>query len=264
MLHEGRKLVKETATDNADNNGYKGAWTFEQLERQRPGVLSQPTPHVDIDDPVAILFTSGTTGLPKGALLSHHSMINASYMGNYYGGVEDVDCSACVPLPAFHIFGLNVGVTAPLTDAHKTVVFPHFFPDTLAIMRSIEQERCTSLKGPPTFFFDIINHARRSEFDLRSLKYALLGASIIPKTLLLEMKRELALEHIILAYGMSETTAVGTATATSDIHDEARAYESIGRAAPFTEVKIVDPATNRILPVNTDGICACVSVLINF
>ena len=134
------------------------------------------------------------------------------------------------------------------------IVFPHLLPDTLATMKAIHNEKCTSLKGAPVIFHDIINHPERKNYDLSSLETMLIGAAVVPKDLLLKIKKELNMKHVIVGYGMTETGSVGSVTKYDDIlKSEKFAYETIGQGFPHVEAKIIDPKTNKILPRNQDG-----------
>ena len=120
------------------------------------------------------------------------------------GLLEESKNIAC-PIPIFHSFGLIGGLLEPLVIGGKTI-FPHFLPDTLSLMKAIHTEKCTAIKGAPVIFLDMINHPERKKFDLSSLKYMLLGASTVPKHLLIKMKKELNVKHIIVGYGMTESS----------------------------------------------------------
>lgn len=147
---------------------------------------------------------SGTTGNPKGAQLSHKNLVNCSYLITYLNNLAKENRICCCPIPIFHGFGLVEGTIAPLVSAGQTV-FPSFFPDPLAVMKSIHENRCTAIKGPPVIFNDIINHPERSKFDLSSLEYVLLGASPIPRDLLIKIQDILKVKNIIIGYGLTES-----------------------------------------------------------
>lgn len=133
-------------------------------------------------------------------------------------------------------------------------VFPFLIPDILATMKAIQAERCTNLKAAPTIFFDLIHHPDRHKYDLSSLESILIGASVVPKDLLLKIKKELKLKSAIIGYAMTETGCTGTMTRVSDVHvSESHAYETIGSAQPYVETKIVDLSTGEIARRNVDG-----------
>ncbi len=123
-----------------------------------------------MDDSLVILFTSGTTGFPKGAVLTHSNLINSTYLEAATNNLVDANRIICCPIPLFHIFGLIVGGFSPLVFGSKTV-FPSFFPDTLSTIKAIASEKCTSIKAAPIIFIDILNHPERKNYDLSSLEY---------------------------------------------------------------------------------------------
>lgn len=175
--------------------------------------------------------------------------MNSAYMDIYTSGMVEASRVIACPIPIFHSFGLIGGVLEPLAFGGKTV-FPHLLPDTPSLIKAVHDEKCTAIKGAPVIFIDMINHPDRKKYDLSSLEYMLIGASSVPKTLLMKIKKELNLKHVLIGYGMTETSAAGTLTRKDS--DEKYAYETIGQPFPFVEVKIVDNE-KRLLPVNTDG-----------
>ena len=110
----------------------------------------------------------------------------------------------CCPIPIFHVFGLVEGSLSPFVSGGKTV-YPCFFPDTALTMKAIQDEKCTALKGAPVIFNDLVNHPDRKKYDLSSLKYMIVGASSIPKDLMIKMRDELKLDHILIGYGLTES-----------------------------------------------------------
>lgn len=137
--------------------------------------------------------------------MSHYNLINSAYLDIYSCGLVDESKVIACPIPIFHSFGLIGGVLEPLISGGKTV-FPNFFPDTPSLLKAIHSEKCTAVKGAPVIFIDMINHPERKNYDLSSLQYMLIGASNVPKTLLLKIKQDLNLKHILIGYGMTETS----------------------------------------------------------
>lgn len=228
----------------------KGTWNFKEIEKFNG--VKREKPRVDMDDSLVILFTSGTTGFPKGAVLTHSNLINSTYLEAATNNLVDANRIICCPIPLFHIFGLIVGGFSPLVFGSKTV-FPSFFPDTLSTIKAIASEKCTSIKAAPIIFIDILNHPERKNYDLSSLEYMLIGASTVPKDLLIKLKQELKFKYIISGLGMTETAAAGLITRPRDLEiSEKYAYESIGQPLPFCECKIIDHEGNMV-PHNTDG-----------
>ncbi|CAF0973055.1 unnamed protein product [Brachionus calyciflorus] len=238
--------------DKKSQVNYRGTWNFDRDLKKFNGNV-QVFPHIDLDDMLAMIFTSGTTGLPKVATIRNHTAVNSSFLEHHYPGCSNSNRIVCIPIPLFHIFGYVIGALSTITNGNQTV-FPNILPDTLSTMKSIQNEKCTSLKGAPVIFHDIINHPERPKYDLSSLESMLIGASVVPKDLLLKIKKDLNLKHVIVGYGMTETGSVGSLTRCDDIQkSEKFAYETIGKGFPHVEAKIIDPISKKITPRNTDG-----------
>lgn len=125
--------------------------------------------------------------------------MNSSFLEYHYSGCSDSNRVVCIPIPLFHVFGLTIGAISSIANGNQTV-FPNILPDTVSTMKAIQTEKCTALKGAPVIFHDIINHAERKNFDLSSLESMLIGASVVPKDLLLKIKKDLKLKHVIVGY----------------------------------------------------------------
>lgn len=149
-----------------------------------------------------MIFQSGTTGLPKVAPITNHTILNSSFLEYHYSGCSNSNRVVCIPIPLFHVFGLAIGAMSSIVNGNQTV-FPNILPDTVSTMKAIQSEKCTALKGAPVIFHDIINHPERKKFDLSSLESMLIGASVVPKDLLLKIKKDLKLKHVIVGYFFS-------------------------------------------------------------
>ena len=152
------------------NQQTKGTWNFSELEKFNKPKIEKP--QVDMDDSLVILFTSGTTGFPKGAVLTHYNIINSAYLEIATSGLVEANKVLCCPIPLFHIFGLIVGGFSPFIYGGKSV-FPSFFPDTLSTIKAIHSEKCTAIKAAPIIFHDILYHPERKNYDLTSLQYVI-------------------------------------------------------------------------------------------
>lgn len=233
------------------NQGTAGTWNWSELTKfDKTSVIK---PAVDMNDDFVIMFTSGTTGLPKGAVLSHHNLINSAYLEITTSMLIEENRIVCCPIPVFHIFGLIVGATSPLIYGGKAV-FPSFFPDPNALIKAIESEKCTSIKAAPVIYMDLLNHPDFKKHDLNSLKTMLVGASTVPKDLLVRLRKDIpSFTSILSGIGMTETTAAGLINRPNDINiSERYGYESLGQSFPFTECKIIDE-DGSIVPHDTDG-----------
>jgi fatty-acyl-CoA synthase len=214
-------------------------------ERQR---LAELAARLQFDDPINIQFTSGTTGFPKGATLTHHNILNNGY---FIGEAMRLgpDDRLCIPVPLYHCFGMVLGNLACLTHG-AAMVFPSEAFDPLATLEAVEAERCTALHGVPTMFIAEMDHQDFAEFDLSSLRTGIMAGSPCPIEV---MKRAVELMHlseITIAYGMTETSPVSFQSSTDDPLE--RRVSTVGRVQPHIEVKIVDPE-GRIVPRGMPG-----------
>lgn len=232
---------------------YPGTWSYRTIAEKVMDNKKHEKPIVDSDDPCLILFTSGTTGFPKGALMKHHGIINTVFFANSLPLKERTWGKICIPIPLFHVFGLGFGVLSPFYENGHETIFPFYLPDTNMALKSIDTFKCNSLMGAPTILIDLLNHPERSKHNLSSLKNILMGASTVPKDLILSLKSTLNPNNIIVGYGMTETSMGESFTRYSDSESYKHAYESIGRPLPFTENKIINPDNGQILPLGTDG-----------
>jgi fatty-acyl-CoA synthase len=203
---------------------------------------------VQFDDPVNIQFTSGTTGAPKGATLTHHNLLNNGYV---CGATMRYTASdrLCIPVPLYHCFGNSIGVMACI--AHATaMVFPGEGFDPLAVLETVEEERCTSLYGVPTMFIAEMAHPDFEKFDLTSLRTGMMAGSPCPIEV---MRRAMSLMHlseITIGYGMTETSPVSFQTVIEAPIE--RRVSTVGTIHPHLEAKVID-AEGRIVPVGTPG-----------
>lgn len=196
------------------------------------------------DEPINIQFTSGTTGFPKGATLSHRNILNNGY---FVGAAMRFTARdrLCVPVPLYHCFGMVMGNLTCLSHG-ATIVYPGEGFDPLAVLHAVQAERCTALHGVPTMFIAELDHPRRREFDLSSLRTGIMAGSPCPIEVMKQVVRDMHLTEITIAYGMTETSPVSCQSTTEAPFD--RRVSTVGRAHPHLQVKIVDPATDEIVP----------------
>jgi fatty-acyl-CoA synthase len=203
---------------------------------------------VQFDDPVNIQFTSGTTGAPKGATLTHHNLLNNGYVCGATMRYTAED-RLCIPVPLYHCFGNSIGVMACISHA-TAMVFPGEGFDPLAVLETVAEERCTSLYGVPTMFIAEMAHPDFEKFDLTSLRTGMMAGSPCPIEV---MRRAMSLMHlseITIGYGMTETSPVSFQT-TIEAPIERR-VSTVGTIHPHLEAKVID-AEGRIVPVGTPG-----------
>jgi fatty-acyl-CoA synthase len=191
---------------------------------------------LDRHDPINIQFTSGTTGLPKGATLSHRNILNNGWFVGRAQELEHGD-RICVPVPLYHCFGLVMGNLAGVTCG-ATVVYPSAGFDAEATLRAIEDERCTSLYGVPTMFIAELGHPDIGRFDLSSLRTGIMAGSPCPIEVMKQVFDRMHMTGVTIAYGMTETSPVSLQSAPDDPIE--RRVSTVGRVQPHLEVKVVD------------------------
>jgi fatty-acyl-CoA synthase len=210
--------------------------------------LSKVQSSVQFDDPVNIQFTSGTTGSPKGATLSHHNILNNGFFIGEAMKLTDRD-RLCIPVPLYHCFGMVLGNLACVTHG-AAMVFPgeSFEPGT--VLKTVETQRCTALHGVPTMFIAILDHPEFGHYDLTTLRTGIMAGSPCPAEVMSRVISKMHLKEITIAYGMTETSPVSFQSSVDD-PVELR-VTTIGRVHPHLEVKIVD-TDGRIVPRGVKG-----------
>ena len=200
-------------------------------------------------DPINIQYTSGTTGFPKGATLSHRNLLNNGYFLGEGFRYTDAD-RVCIPVPFYHCFGMVIGNLANLTHATTTVLpAPSFEP--LATLQTLEAERCTSVLGVPTMFIAMLSHPEFHTFDLSSLRTGMMAGSPCPVEVMKQCVDEMHMGEVTIGYGMTETSPVSTQTSPDDPLD--KRVGTVGRVLPHVQVKIVDPSTVETLGLGEAG-----------
>ena len=211
--------------------------------------LHQLEASLQFDDPINIQYTSGTTGFPKGATLTHHSILNNGYFIGETLRYTEKD-RVCIPVPFYHCFGMVLGNLACTTHG-ATMVIPGEGFDPIAVMETVQKERCTSLYGVPTMFIGELDHPRFKEFDFSSLRTGIMAGSPCPVEVMKKVQTVMHIPEMTIAYGMTETSPVSTQCATDDPLD--RRVSTVGRVHPHVEIKIVDPVTGDVLPRGETG-----------
>ncbi len=204
---------------------------------------------LQFDDPINIQYTSGTTGFPKGATLSHHNILNNGYFVGGRLGLTERD-RVCVPVPFYHCFGMVLGNLA-CTSRGACVVVPAESFDPLAVLEAVAAERCTALYGVPTMFIAELGHPHFNDFDLSSLRTGIMAGAPCPAELMRQVRSRMHAGEITIAYGMTETSPVSAQTAPDDPVE--KRVETVGRPLPHVEIKIIDPATGEVVPRGVPG-----------
>ncbi|HWT34338.1 MAG TPA: AMP-binding protein [Microbacterium sp.] len=201
-----------------------------------PARLDESAASLTFDQPINIQYTSGTTGFPKGATLSHHNILNNGFFVGEGAGYTEHD-RVCVPVPLYHCFGMVLGVLAAHSHG-ACVVFPAPAFDAEQTLEAVHAERCTSLYGVPTMFIAELAHPRFAEFDLTSLRTGIMAGSPCPVEVMKRVIDEMHMPEVAICYGMTETSPVSTMTSRDD--DLAARTETIGTVLPYVEVKVID------------------------
>jgi fatty-acyl-CoA synthase len=213
-------------------------------EEDRAALQAQTDPH----DVINMQYTSGTTGFPKGVMLTHYNVINDGKMIGECMDFSEKD-RLCIPVPLFHCFGCVLGVMASVTNDAAMVVVDHFNP--LKVMQAIEMEKCTAVHGVPTMFIAMLGNSEFNSFDFSSLRTGIMAGSPCPVEVMKEVVERMGASEITIAYGQTEASPVVTQTRTDD--PIALRVSTVGRALPEMEVKIVDAETNEDVPPGVQG-----------
>jgi fatty-acyl-CoA synthase len=218
----------------------------ETVDDARVGELQAAT---QFDDPINIQYTSGTTGFPKGATLSHHNILNNAFFVGEGCGYTHAD-RVCVPVPFYHCFGMVMG-NLGATSHGACIVIPAPAFDPEATLQAVQDERCTSLYGVPTMFIAELEHPRFTEFDLSSLRTGIMAGSPCPVETMKRVVAEMNMEEVTICYGMTETSPVSTQTGADDSLE--KRVGTVGRVHPHVEVKVIDPGTGAVVPRGEPG-----------
>ena len=211
--------------------------------------LSERMAGLHHDDPINIQYTSGTTGFPKGATLSHSNILNnAFFIGEACAYTEED--RVCIPVPLYHCFGMVLGTLACTTHGSAIVLpGPGFDPEE--VLTTVAGERCTSLYGVPTMFIAELAHPDLKSFDLSSLRTGIMAGSPCPVEVMKQVISDMNMTEVTIAYGMTETSPVSTQTMTTD--DISRRVSTVGRVHPHVEIKIIDPDSGSTVERGRDG-----------
>ena len=204
---------------------------------------------LDFDDPINIQYTSGTTGFPKGATLSHHNILNNGHFIGALLGYTERD-RVCIPVPLYHCFGMVLGNLAA-TSHGACIVYPAETFDPVATLQACAEERCTSLYGVPTMFIAELGHERFADFDYSALRTGIMAGSPCPVEVMKRVMSDLGIEEMSICFGMTETSPVTTQTARTETVENR--CGTVGQVHPHVEVKIIDPGTGRTVERGETG-----------
>jgi fatty-acyl-CoA synthase len=204
---------------------------------------------LQFDDPINLQYTSGTTGFPKGATLTHHNILNNGYFVARGCGYSEHD-RVCIPVPFYHCFGMVMGNLGCTTHGACMVIPAEAF-DPLAVLETVRDERCTSLYGVPTMFIGALDHPRFAELRPTTLRTGIMAGSPCPVEVMKRVQADMGMREVTICYGMTETSPVSTQSALDDPLD--KRVSTVGRVHPHVEIKVVDPATGAIVPRGKPG-----------
>ncbi|WP_227985374.1 AMP-binding protein [Nocardia spumae] len=214
-----------------------------------PERLAAAASQLSADDPINIQYTSGTTGFPKGATLSHHNILNNGYFVGELCGYTEAD-RICIPVPFYHCFGMVMGNLAA-TSHGAAMIIPAPAFDPRATLAAVAEERCTSLYGVPTMFIAELAEPDFDSYDLSSLRTGIMAGSPCPVEVMKQVIERMGMAEVSICYGMTETSPVSTQTRRDDTLTQRTA--TVGRVGPHLEIKIVDPDTGMTVPRGEPG-----------
>jgi fatty-acyl-CoA synthase len=218
-------------------------------EAADPDALAARAATLSFDDPINIQYTSGTTGFPKGATLSHHNILNNGYFVTELLHLTEEDVT-CLPVPFYHCFGMVMG-NLGVTSHGGAIVIPGPSFDAGATLEAVAAEGVTSLYGVPTMFIAMLDHPEFASFDLSSLRTGIMAGSPCPIEVMKKVVERMHMAEVSICYGMTETSPVSTQTRSDDPLE--RRVGSVGRVGPHLEVEIVDPVTRLVVPRGDPG-----------
>ncbi len=248
-----RVVLYDPAGPERTRRPLPGFWTWPEVLEMAQAVpaerLDQIGASLDMDDPINIQYTSGTTGFPKAVLLSHHNLLNNAYFSARAMHFSERD-RLCVPVPFYHCFGMVLANLLCLSvGACEVLPCEHF--DPLAVLQAVQGERCTAIHGVPTMFIAELEHPRFREFDLGTLRTGVMAGAPCPPALMKRVMEEMHCREILIGYGETEASPLTHLTAREDSFE--RRVETVGRNLPHQEVKVASLETGRTLPLGEVG-----------
>lgn len=250
---KSRRLPELEGVINLDKRGHEGMWTWNDFVSQASNVTQQQLDErqnvLQFDDPINIQFTSGTTGNPKGATLTHHNILNN---GNFVAESQRFTEKdrLVIPVPLYHCFGMVMGNLGCVTHG-ATMIYPGEGFEPKSVLQAVHQEKATALYGVPTMFIAELAEPEFESYDLSTLRTGIMAGSICPAEVMKKVNGKMHMKEVQIAYGMTETSPVSTQTSSLDPFE--KQVTTVGRTQPHLETKIVHPANGNILPRGETG-----------
>ncbi len=242
------KLPNLKGIINLASEKHAGMWRWadfvEMADKIDMSQLERIQGELQFDDPINIQYTSGTTGFPKGAALSHHNILNNGYFVAESMNFTDQD-RLVIPVPLYHCFGMVMGNLGCITHG-ATMIYPDDAFEPKSVLEAVSEERATALYGVPTMFIAEMDHPDFDQYDVSSLRTGIMAGSICPAEVMKAVNSKMHMEEVQIAYGMTETSPVSTQTAANDPFE--KRVTTVGRTQPHLETKLVDPATGNVVP----------------
>ena len=239
----------DVAGEGAEEPGFMRFSELMKTGDPQDARLSQVARLLHNRDAINIQFTSGTTGFPKGATLTHRNILNNGFFIGEAMRLTERD-RLCIPVPLYHCFGMVLGNLAVLTHG-ACIVYPNDAFEPLSVLQTVQDEKCTGLHGVPTMFIAELDHPRFKEFDLSSLRTGIMAGSPCPIEVMKRVQSEMNMGEVTIAYGMTETSPVSCQSSTDTPLD--KRVSTVGLVQPHLEIKIIDPDNGRIVPVGERG-----------
>lgn len=245
---DSQKLPLLKGVINLDDHKHPGMWRWQDFmalaENMPQEILDEAQAELQFDDAINIQYTSGTTGFPKGATLSHHNILNNGYFVAESMGFTEQD-RLVIPVPLYHCFGMVMGNLGCVTHG-STMIYPDEGFEPGAVLRAVHQERATALYGVPTMFIAELGHPDFDSMDLSSLRTGIMAGSLCPTEVMKQVIKKMHMKEVQIAYGMTETSPVSMQTGAMDSLE--KRVTTVGRTQPHLESKIIDPGNGSILP----------------
>jgi fatty-acyl-CoA synthase len=251
--HKVDRFPKLRAVIRLGEERVEGMYTWGDLMAMAPQVspvaLAEQQQRQQFDAPINIQYTSGTTGYPKGATLSHHGILNNAYSVAHLLQLSHQD-RLVIPVPLYHCFGMVMGNLACMTHG-ATMIYPSEGFDAKAVLEAVQAERATALYGVPTMFIAELEHPDFAKYDLSSLRTGIMAGSPCPVEVMKKVNTLMHMDEVEICYGMTEVSPVSTQTRADAPFD--KRVSTVGQVHPHLEIKLIDPVTGHIVPIGTPG-----------